>query len=182
MKHIFIILVVLLLLTVTAFAEPQTIADATYQRLYNQVVSCLGNQSEDNNSLPIRYATLWKNTDTIAGFLFEGDEWYVMGEADTGTGIITRIRCRLPFTSDGLLMTYAILYAISGEQDPLAFAERYIPDDGILSDIPFPEYENIVDAGTEDSFIFEFVRSAAIGLHDNSNAFPMNSLIMQMQE
>lgn len=163
-------------------AEDNELCDSTFRELYNNIYQCLDTDGTSDGSLLVaEIATVWKANDDNAGFMFQGKGWDVYGLADTKTGIIKKVFCRLPYNQAGLLMACAINYTISGEMTADQFAMKYMGDEMLLNGKPFPEYENTLDAGTEDAIIFEFTRTTECTLHYDDNACEMSIIIESMQ-
>lgn len=164
-------------------AENNELCDSTFRELYNNIYQCLDvDGTTDGSLLSAEIATVWKANEDNAGFMFQGNGWNVYGLADMKTGIIKKVFCRLPYNQAGLLMACAINYTISGEMTADQFALKYMGDDMLLNGEPFPEYENTLDAGSEDAIIFEFTRTTDCVLRNEDNACEMSNIIKSMQE
>lgn len=165
-----------------ACGESET-ADVTYRRLYEQILTALdSSDSGDSVSLRAETATVWTENASAAGFLFDGAGWSIRGKADMDTGLITSIICRLPYSRSGLLMAHAVLFTLSGEREPADYLTVYVSDTALLNGTPFPDYENTLDAGTSDTLIFEFIRTAPPVLNHTDEICDMSSLIDLFQK
>ena len=184
MKKILALLTVsvLLLCIIFSASAEDSVHDPTYRFLYSNLLSALESpDSPDTGLLKAETATVWNSSNDLAGFLFEGQDWSIRGEADKKTGIITRILCRFPYISNGFMAAYAVLFTISGEEKAADFLKKYVPEDALLNGTPFPDYLNTLDAGNADTLIFEFIRTGPAELANPDNACDMNSLIRTMQ-
>ena len=100
MKKILALLTVsvLLLCIIFSASAEDSVHDPTYRFLYSNLLSALESpDSPDTGLLKAETATVWNSSNDLAGFLFEGQDWSIRGEADKKTGIITRILCRFPY-------------------------------------------------------------------------------------
>ena len=174
---------VLIICTVFSATAEDSVHDPTYRFLYENLLAALESPESQNRNdlLKAETATVWNCSTDLAGFLFEGQGWSIRGEADKKTGIITRILCRLPYTNSGFMAAYAVLFTISGEEKAFDFLQKYVPEDALLNNIPFPDYLNTLDAGNTDTLIFEFVRTGPMELIHSDNTCDMTSLISAMQ-
>ena len=182
MKKILLILTALVFLCSAGTAFAESGASATYRRLSEQILTVLDVSGSGADTLRADTATVWTESDAVAGFLFDGAGWSVRGKADMATGLITSVICRLPCSSAGLLMAHAVLFAISGKTDPADYLATYVSDNALLNGTPFPDYKNTLDAGTSDTLIFEFIRTSGLELADENEACDMNRLIKLMQK
>ena len=177
------VMAVSIIFTSVALGE-LTNEDATYYNLYTQVLNCADNTDEtsDYELLHIDNASVWKHSDSLSGFMFEGSNWFIVGECDTQTGVITRIFSNIPLTKGGLLMVYAVTFVLSGEDSSESFFEKYVPDDSVLRDLPFPEYTLSVNGGAEDVLLFEYTRNKPVIIHNEENACPMDEIVSALQK
>lgn len=182
-KVVSLLIVVVMLCTVAlSFGENVSSPDVTFKTLYTNMVQAMKDSSGGSEEqLMVENATVWKISDTLAGFAFQGSDWQIFGEADMETGIILRLFCRLPYTKAGLLMTYMTAYVLSEEPTPSDFISNYVGDNSLLNGKPFPHYANTLDAGNESTLVYEFTRTGGYELADPENKCEMKQLIDQIQ-
>ncbi len=184
MKKIAAIVIVLVSLcsVVLSNAESTNAADITYKTLYECMLQAM-KDTDDNadDMLVVENATVWKVSDDLAGFSFQGPDWQVFGETDMTTGIITRLFCRMPYTKAGLMMTYMTAYVLSEESSPTEFISNYVGENSMLTGKPFPHYANTLDAGNETTIVYEFTRVGSVSLENPENQCDMTQLIAKIQ-
>ena len=168
------------LVSVAATAESVSTIDATYEYLFANLLHVMSVDGQ-NDTVKLQNATVWKVNDSMAGFMFEGDDWNIMGEAMIDTGLIYKVSARLPFTYAGILATRLIAFTLSEEPDWDAFVENYTTDDTILAEKPLVHYVNTLNSGNSKTMIFEFTRTTNLDLNNAANAFNMKETISAMQ-
>jgi hypothetical protein len=181
MKKAVAIVILLVFVCTMAFAEESAQRDVTYRTLYNSMIQGVREDDGTDTQLKIENATVWKLSDEIAGFTFQGEGWQIIGEADMETGIITRLFCRLPYTEAGLLMTYVTAFVLSEETSTETFISKYVGEKSLLNGNPFPHYVNTLDAGNEENIVYEFTRVGSMALENEENRCEMKTLIEQIQ-
>ena len=183
MKKAIAFILMIILVCASATAENAAVtSDVTYRTLYSNMIQGVTEDDNSDSQLKIENATVWKLSDEIAGFAFQGDGWQITGEADMKTGIITRLFCRLPYTQAGILMTYVTAYVLSEETTPDEFIDKYVGENSLLNGKPFPHYVNTLDAGNDDNIVYEFTRVGSMTLEQENNACEMRPLIEQIQK
>lgn len=183
MKKVVAVILMIMLVCVSAAADNAAAkSDVTYRTLYSNIIQGVTENDGSDSQLRIENATVWKISDDLAGFAFQGDGWQITGEADMNTGIIMRLLCRLPYTQAGMLMTYVTAYVLSEETTPDDFISKYVGENSMLNGNPFPHYANTLDAGNEDNIVYEFTRIGSMTLEQESNACEMKPLIEQIQK
>lgn len=184
MKKIVTLLLIAVMLCSVAlsYGESVNTSDVTYKTLYTNMIQAMkDNSAGTEDQLIVENATVWKISDTLAGFAFQGEDWQIFGEADMETGIVSRLFCRLPYTKAGLLMTYMTAYVLSEEPTPNDFISNYVGEDSLLNGKPFPHYANTLDAGNESTLVYEFTRTGSFDLVSPDNKCEMKQLIEQIQ-
>ena len=183
MKKAFIsvvLVVVFCFVSVIASAESVSAIDATYEYLFANLLHVMSMDGQ-NDTIKLQNATVWKINDSMAGFMFEGDDWNIIGEALMDTGLIYKVNARLPFTYAGILATRLIAYTLSEESDWDAFVAAYTTDDSILAEKQMAHYVNTLNSGNATTMIYEFTRTTNLDLNNNANAFNMKDTILTMQ-
>lgn len=175
-----VIAMILVLVCVTSLSESVSIKDATYEYLFANLLNVMST-NEQENFLKLQNATVWKVNGSLAGFMFEGDNWSITGEAMIDTGLIYKINARLPYNIAGILATRLIAYTLSEEADWDVFTEKYTNDDVILAETPMAHYANTLNSGNSTTMIYEFTRTINLDLNNNANLFDMKNTIMTMQ-
>lgn len=182
MKKLIAVLLAIVLLLGLASAEESSRTDVTYKVLYYSIMEAAKEDANNSgNHLIIKDISVWRINDKMAGFSFQGDEWLIYGEADMQTGIVTDVLCELPYTNAGIMMTYMVCFALSEETTTNAFIDKYAGEKSILSGKPFPNYENVLDAGNESAIVYGFKRTGDLSLNSEANACDMRTLIEQVQ-
>jgi hypothetical protein len=177
----FIIAFILLITNVICMAEENSIKDATYEYLFANLLDVISTDGS-NNTLKLQNATVWRVNDTLAGFMFEGDDWQITGEAITETGVIYKINARLPYNVAGIFATRMIAYTLSEVSTWDVFTSTYTDENTILNTTPMNHYVNTLNSGNSSTMIFEFTRIVSLDLNDNTNAFNMVNTIKTMQD
>lgn len=182
-KLITIVLAIAMIMTAAiSFAEStdNKAKDATYEYLFSNLLDVVSTDGS-NSTLKLQNATVWKVNDSLAGFMFEGDEWIVIGEAFIENGLIYKINARFPYNVAGILATRLIAYTLSEMPSWDMFTANYTSEDAILTATPMKHYVNTLNSGNTTTMIFEFTRIVDINLNDQNNAFNMANTIKTMQ-
>lgn len=184
MKKIIAFILVLCAMCSCAFSEEATAIDVTYKYLYMNILSSMkSSAAEDNETrFDVTCVTVWKKNEEKAGFSFEGEEWSIYGETDMETGIITKVMAVLPYTRAGVAMTYMLTYTLSGMTSIEDFKEKYIGEDSVLKNREFDNYMITLDAGNEQTMVYEFSRVGSESLNNEANKCNMTELIMSLQQ